>query len=63
LRETKSSGDTGACDGSGAFQKISAFHLYFLQWIRFVAAERELKRGPEPVWQLTQVITERLHNG
>jgi hypothetical protein len=26
LRETKASGDTGACDGGGGFQEVSAFH-------------------------------------
>jgi len=29
LRETKAIGDTGACDGGGGFQKVSAFHMYF----------------------------------
>jgi hypothetical protein len=63
LRETKASGDTGARDGGGGFQEVSAFHRYFLQWMKFVAAESEFRRGPESVWQPTQEITESLHNG
>ncbi|WP_433985182.1 hypothetical protein RBB78_16750 [Tunturiibacter empetritectus] len=35
LRETKTTGDTGACDGSGGFQEVSALHMYFLQWMKF----------------------------
>ena len=63
FRETKAGGDTGACDGGGGFQKVSALHMYFLQWMKFVAAESELRRGPKPGWQPTQEITESLHNG
>jgi hypothetical protein len=29
LRETKASGDTGACDGGGGFKEVSAFHFLF----------------------------------
>jgi hypothetical protein len=29
LGQTKASGDTGACDGGGGFQEVSAFHCLF----------------------------------
>jgi hypothetical protein len=57
FRETKAGGDTCACDGGGGFQEVSALHMYFLQWMKFVAAESEFRRGPKPEWQPTQEIT------
>jgi hypothetical protein len=63
LRETKASGDAGTCDGGGGFQEVSAFHMYFLQWMKFVTAGSEFGKGPEPAWQPTQEIPESLHNG
>jgi hypothetical protein len=51
FRETKASGDTGACDRGGGFQEISALHMYFLQWMKFVGAESEFR--PEAEWQVT----------
>jgi hypothetical protein len=49
LRETKAIGDTGAGDSGGGFQEVSALHMYFLQWMKFVAADSESGKGPEPV--------------
>lgn len=45
FRETKASGDTGACDCGGGFQEVSAFHMYLLQWMKFVTAEVNLRKA------------------
>jgi hypothetical protein len=37
--------------------------MYFLQWMKFVAAESEFRRGPKADWQPTREMAERLHNG
>jgi hypothetical protein len=37
--------------------------MYFLQWMKLVAAEREFRRVPKPEWRPRREIAEGLHNG
>jgi hypothetical protein len=64
LRETKATGDTGACDGGGGFQEVSAFHCLFSNGrnalvvrVNFGEARRRYRTHTGDNWEFAQWLT------